>query len=270
MDFLDVLRVLRRQWIVLLLGVILTGTGVVYALGTKTQYQASAEYLVLLPPAATGQRNPTNPYINLPQGLGFAASLIASEINTHEVAESLEDRGFTSDYTVALGPADGPALHLNVTGTDPTNVVKTRDEIIRLLDARLNAMQDIPGIPDSQLMYSQTKAADSEAVAVPGAKIKALVLVAAVGGVFTLLLALIMDGLRRARKKGPRAPDSDPGAEVDEAVRAVDREAARPVEAVTSQAATQPVAKDSDRLARRRRWHRPTTSKATAGREKTG
>lgn len=204
MDFVDALRVLGRRWLVVLLGVLVTGGAGFYAITVvPTEYQARAQYVLLLPSGATGVNNPTNPYINLNSGLIFVTALIASDLGTKDVARSLVKGGFESDYSVAQSTSGGPSLDVVVNGTDPDDVLATRNELLGRFDEELDSLQDVVGIPDRQLIFSRTNAVDPVAEVVPGAKKKALVLIAAVGMIVTLIMAFSMDGLlrrRRARK----------------------------------------------------------------------
>lgn len=200
MDFVDALRVLGRRWLVVVLGVVLTGAAGFYAIGVvATQYQARAQYVLLLPAGATGVNNPTNPYINLNSGLIFATTLIASDLETKDVARNLVEAGFESDFSIAQGTSGGPVLDVVVEGPDREDVLATRDELLVRFDEKLDSLQDIPGIPDQQLIFSRTNAVDPVAEVVPGAKKKALVLIAAVGMISTLVLAFVIDGLLRRR-----------------------------------------------------------------------
>jgi capsular polysaccharide biosynthesis protein len=196
MDFLDALRVLWRRWYVVLLGIFVVGLGCGAVITqVKTEYQASAQYLLLLPSNATGEKTPQNPITNQPAGLVIGASLIAADLSTKDAARSLESAGFKSTYAIALNPQSGPLLSITVTDTDGSAAVAMRDELLRRLDQRLDAMQqrDIPGIPANQVIFSLKAAVNQEAEVVPGAKIKALVVVVAAGGLATLILTFLLD-----------------------------------------------------------------------------
>lgn len=215
MDFVDALKVLRRQWVVLLLGALATAGAGLYAVQVvATEYQARAQYLLLLPSdsgnGTDGQRVRGNPLVNLNGGLVFTASLIAADLSSEVVAQSLADGGFTSDYAIATGTSGGPVLDVMVTGTNETDVLETRDELLRRFDEKLGQLQELPGVPRNQLIFSSTNAVDPEAVAVPGAKRRALVLIAGVGLVVTLVVAFTVDGWsRRRRLRRAAAADAD-------------------------------------------------------------
>lgn len=208
-DFVDALRVLARRWIVVLVGAVLTAGMGFYAIQVvETEYQARAQYLLLLPSGATGETR-GNPLVNLNGGLVFAASLIAADVSSVTVARELADDGFTSEYSIAAGTSGGPVLDLMVTGTDADDVLSTRDELLRRFDEKLGSLQDLPGVPKSQLIFSRTNAVDPVAEAVPGAKRQALIIIAGVGMVLTLAAAFTLDRVRRRRSPDHRHA-SDP------------------------------------------------------------
>ncbi|WP_248580537.1 hypothetical protein [Nocardioides sp. InS609-2] len=220
MDFLDALKVLWRRWLIVLLGILITGLGCGAVIAkVQTVYQGSAQYLLLLPSKANGDSNPQNPLINQPAGLVIGASLIAAEINTKDTEREMARDGFESDFALALAPSGGPLLSITVTDTDRVGVIATRDEILRRLDKQLAELQerDIPDIPDNQIISALPVAVNQEAEAVPGAKIKALVVVVALGGIITLLLVFALDrplsrrAARRAEKKKAKSEAAGAG-----------------------------------------------------------
>lgn len=217
MDFFDSVRVLLRRWYVVLLGLLLLGGAAYYAIAVvPTNYQARAQYVLLLPAGSPGP-GAINPYLNLNGGLTFAASLIASDIGTKAAIEELADAGFTSTYTIGLSTGAGPVLEVSASGTDPDDVLATRDAVLTRFDQELDELQAIPGIPSRQRIFSRTNAVDPVAEAVPGAKKKALLLIVALGGTLTLIAAFTVDGLLRRRSRTARtsaetqpAPEPEP------------------------------------------------------------
>lgn len=198
MDFVESLRALLRSWLVVVIGMLCTGGAAAYIITqVPTEYQAAAQYVLVQPPGSTGTKSPTNPYLNISGGQGFVATLIASDMKTKSQQRSMVDEGFRSDYSLEQGVSGGPLLDVVVVGTDPADVIETRDELLRRFDERLSSLQDFSGIPSNQLIDSFTNAVDPVAEVVPGAKKKALILVAPVGAITTLVLAFVIDGWRR-------------------------------------------------------------------------
>lgn len=204
MDFMDAVRLLWRRRLIVLAGILLTGLACAAVIvQVQTVYQSTGQYLLVLPADAGGKKNLQNPLINQPTGLIIAAGLVAAEVNTPEAQREMEDDGFEADSSLALAPDNGALLTIEVNDTDPAETLAKRDEIIRRLDAELERIQteSIPGIPDNQMIGSAIFAAGDEAEAVPGAKIRALVVVVAVGAVLTLLAAFGLDRPLNARRR---------------------------------------------------------------------
>jgi uncharacterized protein involved in exopolysaccharide biosynthesis len=93
--FTEALAVLVRRWyVVLICGIAVTGGLFLAVKQVPTQYQASGEVLLLLPPAATGKGTPSNPYLNLQPGLTTMATITASELNSKPVHREFVKAGF--------------------------------------------------------------------------------------------------------------------------------------------------------------------------------
>src|SRR5690349_6583567 len=102
MYFKDFIAVLLRRWRVVLVGAIVTmlaGIGAIFVV--PTNYQATGQMLLLLPPQAAGT-TPINPYLNLDPGLTVAASLIAATVSSDATQKEMEAAGFRSKYSIAL------------------------------------------------------------------------------------------------------------------------------------------------------------------------
>jgi hypothetical protein len=194
MDFIDSLRVLGRRWRILLVGAALTllaaGGAIILV---PTNYQSAAQVVLLLPPRASSSKIPTNPYLNLDPGLTLTASLIASSLTTKAAERSVEDAGYTSDYTIGVTPDTGPLLEVSAEDTDPIMAVKTRDEVIRRLRGELLRMQSEAGAPSRQVISMSINSAPQQADPLPGSKIRALAAIGGVGIFLTLVVAFTRD-----------------------------------------------------------------------------
>jgi len=200
-DFVDALKVLARRWYVVFGGLVLLAFASMGAiLYVPTNYQASAQYLLLLPSDSTGIATPTNPLINLPSGLSVVATLIAGDMMTKEQMRDMVDSGFQSSYAIALTPGSGPLLDITSDDTDAAEAVRTRDELIRRLDDDLRRIQDEAGAPKNQTITASTYAVGRVAEAVPGAKIKALAGIEALGLTLTLVITFTIDRMVLAGK----------------------------------------------------------------------
>jgi hypothetical protein len=210
MDFFDALKVLGRRWLVLLVGIILmSAAGGAALFLVPTNYQATGQLLLLLPPKASGVTTPTNPYLNVSPGMNITASLIASTLTNPETVRSVAEAGFSATYAVALTPGSGPLLAISAESTDPRMAVATRDEVIRRLDEELLRIQLEESVPQRQLIHARPNSVTTEAEPLSGSKIRVLAAIAGLGGVLTLLAAFVVDRFRprsRHRGRGPAAP----------------------------------------------------------------
>ena len=207
MDFVDAVKVMLRRWYLVLAGALVTvGAAAGVILYVPTQYQATAQYLLLLPATSNGEDTPINPFINLPSDLTVAVGLLAADMQTPDQLRDLTEHGFDSEFTVGVNPSQGPVIALNVRGSDPADVVATRDQVIRRLDQNLAEMQDLPGIPQNQVIFSRISGANTRAEAVPGAKIKALAVAGMLGVTLTLILTFSLDKALLARRAASAKP----------------------------------------------------------------
>jgi hypothetical protein len=199
MDFIDAVRVLGRRWRILLVGAALTLLAAVGAIIlVPTNYQAAGQVVLLLPPRASSSRTPVNPYLNLDPGLTVTASLIGSALSTKEAERSVEEAGYTSDYTIGVNPGTGPLLEVSAEDTDPLMAVKTRDEVIRRLRSELLRMQSEVGAPSRQVINVSINSAPQQADPLPGSKIRALAVIGGVGVFLTLFVAFTRDRMLQA------------------------------------------------------------------------
>jgi hypothetical protein len=201
MYFTDVIKVLLRRWYVVLLGLLLVFGGLVYAVRTvPTQYQATGEVLILLPPKATGPNTPTNPYMNLSPGLVTTATLIAAQLNNNVNHAKVLKAGFDSEYALGVAPDTGPLLVITAKDVNPAAATKTMEEVLGLVGEQLDRMQADLGIPENQYMYTRRNDTAHPAEALPGSKIRAGGVIGGGGMVMTVVAAFLLDGLLRRRK----------------------------------------------------------------------
>jgi ElaB/YqjD/DUF883 family membrane-anchored ribosome-binding protein len=228
MSVLNLLRALARRWVVVLIGLALTAVGCLGVLQTVgTQYQASSQVVLLLPPEASGLATPSNPFLNMQTGQVTLASMLAGNVSTPDVARTLAGAGHDAEYDVAVLPGAGPIMQVTTTSTDAEAAVATRDAVMKEIDTQLAQLQKRAEVPPRQLISGDRVAVSAGAEALGGSRIRALGAAAAAGLLATLLLALgvdrllgsrggpVLGGARGARDgKGPS--DDDAAADDDE------------------------------------------------------
>lgn len=199
MDLAVGARLLLRQWVILFLGIILTAGVAAYVYSQSPRsYQTNAQLLLLLPPGASGAELPNSPYLYLPNGLNILAAHVAIAPSTQLFRSSMTEAGFAANYTVGVEPGD-PIVNISVVATDPDSVIDTRDALIARLSKELDRVQDEEKVPARQRAHFRTAGVDETAQAMGGGRLQAAGGAAAAGGLFTLLVAFLVD----RRSRGP-------------------------------------------------------------------
>lgn len=207
--FSDAIAVVVRRWYVVVVAAIVMVAGAAAVIAVvPTEYQASGQVL-LLPPAETavGARR-TNPYLNLPNGLTFTATLLASGATQRSVARDLVEAGFESAYSVSVVPGTGPLIVISVKDTDGAAALALRDELITRIESELTRIQQEESVPDGQQIVARRFNSSSVAEVLAGSKIRALGALLALGTVTT---AVVLFGFDRwhTRRRGRRTEPPD-------------------------------------------------------------
>jgi hypothetical protein len=198
-----------RRWLVLAVGLTLTAVVGVAAISlVSTNHQASGEVLLLPPSEPVPDGGRFNPYLNLPSGVTFTASLIAGTVTSRDSQREMVDSGFTSTYSVAVVPGSGPLILITVEDTDPVAALATRDELIRRIGAELERIQEVEDVPTEQLVVSRNFGVSSKAEVLAGSRIRALAMVVALGTVLTAVAVFAVER-RAVRRKAARQPTTD-------------------------------------------------------------
>jgi hypothetical protein len=196
----DFLGVLTRRWVVFCLGMVAVAYVGWHVLTTvKSDYQASGEMVLLLPPDVAV--HPTNPYLNLPDGLSTVASLTAADVMSEDTQHELAQRGLIAEYDVALVPGTGPLLVITTEDKDPDQAVTTRDAVLAEINSRIARLQGGLDLPERQVISSRSFNVGRHAEVLPGSRLRAL---AGAAGAGVLLVLMITFGLDRAlARRGP-------------------------------------------------------------------
>ncbi|TRY18625.1 insulinase family protein [Tessaracoccus rhinocerotis] len=211
------MKVLLRRWLVILIGLLLTGGAVGYLMvSTPPSYVVSSRLLLLLPNDARGPDAIGSPFLYLPSGLQVLAGLIAGTPATLAFQTAKAEEGLGSSVEVAAD-RDAPMLTVQVSGTDPRDVLDTRDWVLSLLQTELRRLQEEEGAPNSQIAHARVFASENVPTSEGNPWLRPALVVVAAGGVVTLLAAFAVDSLvrRRAGIRAARRTDaaSDPSEE---------------------------------------------------------
>jgi hypothetical protein len=219
MEFGSALRVLLRQWIVVLVGVMLTLGAAAYLYNsTAPTYRATARLLLLLPSDARGAEEVGSPFLYLPNGLNVLARVVAAAPATQAFRSALLSQDLTSPYEVGVDPST-PVITVGVEGPNPDNVIATRDGLVQAVEQELLTVQTEEGVPPQQTARLRVFAAEETPTRLSGDRTRSVLAVVAAGGLLTLIAAFGIDALTAARRSrrhtshgrrsGPVPPESD-------------------------------------------------------------
>lgn len=211
MDIGSALRVLLRRWLVVLLGALLTLGACAYLYKTaEPRYQATARMILLLPPDARSDEE-GSPFLYLPNGLNVLARVVSSAPRSREALQAMAEAGLTSQFEVGVDPST-PIFSISVEGSDPVNVLETRDWLIDFINQHLLQVQKEEGTPSRQTAHTRLYEAEDVPHRLGGDWMRSVLAALAAGGIVTLLAAFGIDGLlaalarRRAERRRGDAP----------------------------------------------------------------
>lgn len=206
MDLGSAIKVLLRQWLVILVGLAATGSAAGYLyVNTPPYYQATARMLLLLPADARGAEAIGSPFLYLPNGLNVLARIVAVGPTSRDFRGQMFARGLTSQYEVGVDTAS-PTLTVSVEGTDPDNVIATRDGLIAAIQGDLLRVQREEDVPLPQIAHARVYAAERLPERVSGDRMRSLLTIVGGGGLLTVLAAFALDRMStlRQNRRGQR------------------------------------------------------------------
>lgn len=213
-----VAQVLRRQVVLALVGLLATGAAAFAVFrSTPPSYSLTATVLLLppsLPDAKTGQS--ANPYLQL-GGLSGPAEVLARALSDPAVQQEAASSGLSRDFEVARDfLTSAPVVLVTIQDTDLTRARATRDWLLDRLPKTLMQLQASVKVPPAAMMTSTVISPEGEITRSSKTTLRLLLVVVAAGLLATLVVATVLDTLRRerSRKRGthrPEATDSGSG-----------------------------------------------------------
>jgi capsular polysaccharide biosynthesis protein len=204
-NFLDSMRVLRRRWLVVAVGLVATvvACAAAYAL-LPTTYQAKAQVLLLPSPHDPSQKGLINPYLNINSTMQVTADILRLAVSDQDSAQRLVDQGITGKYAVALSTeTTGPVL--TITGTDkvPTQATRAVTAVVADLRQELAQRQEQAGAPKATWITVNTFAVSPQALKQTKGKIRAALALFALGLIATLFAAFFRERRVAGAGAGP-------------------------------------------------------------------
>jgi hypothetical protein len=196
----ELLSILRRRWILACSLFVLTLVGVAFEFVRVPWTYQSMSSVVFLAPTNVAKSYGANPYLAFNATLNQTADVVRYEVNDARTANALIARGDTSTYLVtdAVDTA-GPVLIVTVTGSSKAGVESTLAAVTQQITVKLAGLQTTITPPNKirDLVITFTP----EATRVAKKKVKPLLVVFALGLVFTIGVPVIVDAQRSARRK---------------------------------------------------------------------
>ena len=190
MDLLTALKILVRQWPVVLIGLVLTVVGVVQVGGlVKPTYEAKATVLLLGP--GTGNR-----FLAFDANLEVTADALIVVMQSDTGIERVTAAGTEGGY--ALVRTNGPLIEITGSAPSGEEATATVERVMAVLEEQLVAAQE--GAPDAERITLDVL---TQPVAAPeyGSRVRAQAAVGAIGLVLTVTAGLLTDAVRRSRRE---------------------------------------------------------------------
>jgi capsular polysaccharide biosynthesis protein len=219
----DFFHVLRRRWLLLLVGFLLTVglSGAAYVL-FKPTYEITGTVLLLPPPSSSTDVS-ANPYLRL-GGLRQAVDLVGVALSDQQTQLELKAISKDVEFSVQADVrTSSPLLVIDVKDSTPEAALRIRDLLVARAPLRLEEMQQALGVNPKDRVTTTVVTLDIQAEEVGKNRLRAAVVAACVGLGLTLVTATLWDARRlrhpRRRRPGRRHPTPE-------------RVALRPMEAI--------------------------------------
>ncbi|MGV8849593.1 MAG: hypothetical protein ACOH16_08605 [Propionibacteriaceae bacterium] len=214
--------VLRRRWLLVLVGFLMTVglSGAAYMF-FKPTYEVTGTVL-LLPPPSSADNGSVNPYLQL-GGLRQAVDLVGVALSDQATQIELKAMSKDVEFTVQADVrTSSPLLVIDVKDSSPETAMRIRDLLVARVPLRLEAMQQALGVSAKDRVTTSVLTLDVEAEEVGKNRLRAAVVAAAGGLVMTLGAATLWDArrLRRPRRRREGRPSRDTDQLVDPPVEA--------------------------------------------------
>jgi hypothetical protein len=202
-------EVLRRQWLVCLIGALLA-SGFMFHLATLNGLYYEQVNVIFLPPAQVDTNALQNPTASLIGTAGVISQIVAGpDSGTTPVSQNatLVGTGVKHGYSVRL-PNDGgqwannftqPVLDVEVVGTSEGEVTATMDKAIALINTELDKRQNGFGVDAKNRIHTRRDPVISAVSHSKGSPIRSLAAALLLCSGLTAAAAVMVDRRRRKR-----------------------------------------------------------------------
>lgn len=201
MDFWDVLKLMARRWLLVLPLLLLTiGATAWTGMTVKPDYKATGHVTVLPPSVRTeqpadGKKQTVNPWTE-----EALAEAVIIRLQRKDLHDSLADEGYRGEWEVS---ADGlqPVVTIEVIAPSVAAARSTTRRLIEVVDHEVQIRQERYGLPAGEAITTETLD-DGDTVEAVTSKLKrALVVVAGIGLIVTVMVVVGVDAILRRRTR---------------------------------------------------------------------
>jgi uncharacterized protein involved in exopolysaccharide biosynthesis len=227
MPIRDFFGVLRRRWVIVLVGFLMTVglSGASYWF-FKPTYEITGTVLLLPPESASVPGQPVNPYLQL-GGLQQILDLVGVSLSDQSTQLELKTLSKDVEYTVKADVrTSSPLLLVDVKTSTPETATRIRDLLVQRIPGRLESMQNSLHVSAKDRVTSTVVTLDGEAQEVGKNRLRAAVVAGVAGMAVTLLGAALWD--RRRLRHPRRGIGESVGTEQDEVTNPAVEEAPAP------------------------------------------
>ena len=210
MYFLDFLRVLGRQWGIVVPGfllIVIVALGIAWKVGPE--YKASGSVLFVAPNPPGVQ---SNPYLSANGSLNVVAAVLGQVMTQDDpTVQRMLQTGATAQYTVTPGVGPSPTLDVIATGKSPGQAIQTVQIVSRGIQDEVARRQKAAGAPASTWIRADVLTIPDRASLVFSRPLRALAAVAALGGIAVVALAFALEAADQ-RRRVPSGRTAEPPA----------------------------------------------------------
>jgi hypothetical protein len=196
MDMFTMLQVLRRHWIAVVAGLVLTAVAAMMVSSSiKPTFSSKASFVLLNP---SGELNP-NPYLGFSSSLEVVGQSLILVTTSETGVASVVARGGSDDFTVTQ--TSGAIIEVEATAPTADQARVTVDHVLAEIEEELAQRQDDVDAPGSDRVSLDPLTQAIEATPQYGSRNKAMTALVFLGLALTIGAAYALDGLSRRRKR---------------------------------------------------------------------
>jgi uncharacterized protein involved in exopolysaccharide biosynthesis len=207
----DFFGALRRRWLLVLIGFLMTVglSGAAYMF-FKPTYEITGTVL-LLPPPSTSTTESVNPYLRL-GGLEQIVDLVGVSLSDQAAQQEFKAMSKDVDFTVMADVrTSSPLLVVDVKDSSPETALRIRDILVARVPVRVDAMQKEIYVESKDRVTTTVVTLDGQAEEVGKNRLRAAVVAGGGGLALTLLVAALWDARRvrhpRRRRRRNQPPE---------------------------------------------------------------